>query len=138
MIVVDASVAVKWFLPEPGSDQAMSLLAGSDALIAPEIIRAEVVAAFTRRVRMKEISAADAKESTRLWLEALKDGVLQIGSTLEDLREAADFSLQLNHTLYDCHYLALARRTSSRFITADEKFARKAVTVYPGAEYLAQ
>jgi hypothetical protein len=34
-ITVDASVAVKWFIDEPGTDKAIRLLEGDDQLIAP-------------------------------------------------------------------------------------------------------
>jgi predicted nucleic acid-binding protein len=38
MIVVDASVAAKWFLPETGSEEATQLLSGANKLIAPDLI----------------------------------------------------------------------------------------------------
>lgn len=41
--VVDASVALKWFVSEQGVSQAAALLAGLDALIVPDLIVAEVV-----------------------------------------------------------------------------------------------
>lgn len=136
MTVVDASVAVKWFLPEPGSEQALKLLGAGQALIAPDLIRTDVPAAITRKVRMNGLDAADAKECVRLWLDALKDGVVQVNSSLEDLREGANLALQLHHNIYDCVYLALARRISARLVTADGKFFEKAITVYPALELL--
>ena len=50
-LVVDASVAMKWFVSEEGSTEAATLLAGLDALIAPDLIVAEVVNAAWRAVR---------------------------------------------------------------------------------------
>jgi predicted nucleic acid-binding protein len=137
VIVVDASVAVKWFLPEDGAPQAIELLRGREALLAPDLIRIEVASAVTKRHLRGEISAADAKETIQLWIEALKQGVLQLSANLEDLREAANLSLQLNHHIADCLYLAVARRTSSRLITADKIFAEKAASVFPGVDRLA-
>lgn len=136
MIVVDANVAIKWFIPEPGSEQALNLLRNREALIAPEIIRTEVAGAATRRVRRKDISDADARQVLALWLEALKEGVIQTAMPLEDLREAGNLSLQLNHGFADCLYLAFARRTSARLVTADEPFSKKALQVYPKVELL--
>lgn len=138
MIVVDACVAVKWFLPEEGSEQAMQLLAGQDALIAPDLIRVEVAAAITRRVRTGGISEQDAKETLRLWCQSLKEGILQTHSKIEDIEEGGRLSLQLKHPLYDCVYLAVARRTASRFVTADRRFFEKALSVHPAAEMLYQ
>ena len=41
-VVIDASVALKWFVEEQGTEQAAALLAGQDLLIAPDLIVAEV------------------------------------------------------------------------------------------------
>ena len=38
-VVVDASVAVKWLLEEPGSKAAAALLRGRRKLIAPDLLR---------------------------------------------------------------------------------------------------
>ena len=43
MFVVDASVALKWFLiDEPYSDESVRLLNGNIVLIAPEMVLVEV------------------------------------------------------------------------------------------------
>jgi predicted nucleic acid-binding protein len=49
MIVVDASVIVKWFIPEAGTEPAKALLAEADELIAPELARIEVASALIRK-----------------------------------------------------------------------------------------
>jgi len=41
-LVIDASVACKWFIAEPQSDSAEALLAGGEVLIAPDLIVPEV------------------------------------------------------------------------------------------------
>ena len=43
MLVVDCSVAVKWFLEEPGDREALALLRAGERLIAPELIIAELI-----------------------------------------------------------------------------------------------
>ncbi|MFP5404778.1 MAG: type II toxin-antitoxin system VapC family toxin [Gammaproteobacteria bacterium] len=55
MIVIDASVATKWFLPEADSEQAAALLQIGEKLFAPELIRIEVASAITRRARLGEL-----------------------------------------------------------------------------------
>jgi predicted nucleic acid-binding protein len=40
-VVVDASVTIKWFVPEPLSDEADRLLGGGDALFAPDLLLLE-------------------------------------------------------------------------------------------------
>ena len=54
-LVVDASVAVKWFLPEAQSDAARALLGSGHDLIAPELVYAELGIALVKRVRKGEI-----------------------------------------------------------------------------------
>ena len=56
MIVVDASVAVKWFIPEAGEEDAAQLLGGKKHLIAPAVIRLEVTGAIIRRYREGHLS----------------------------------------------------------------------------------
>jgi predicted nucleic acid-binding protein len=49
MIVVDASVIAKWFIPEVGAVPAHALLAAGDELVAPELARVEVASALIRK-----------------------------------------------------------------------------------------
>ena len=51
MLVVDASVALKWFIEEEGSAQAAALLATPELLVAPDLIVAEVCNAAWKAVR---------------------------------------------------------------------------------------
>ena len=41
-LVVDASVALKWYLVESGAESARQILADDDRLVAPELVVAEV------------------------------------------------------------------------------------------------
>ena len=41
-LVVDASVAAKWVLPEPQSDRAEELRLTGEPIIAPELVFAEI------------------------------------------------------------------------------------------------
>ena len=49
MIIVDASVIVKWFIPEVGNVAAKALLSAADELMAPELARVEVASALIRK-----------------------------------------------------------------------------------------
>ena len=40
--VIDASVAIKWYLPEPDDDKARLLLVGGHDLLAPDLMLIEV------------------------------------------------------------------------------------------------
>jgi hypothetical protein len=37
-LVIDASVALKWYLIEEGADQARQILADGETLVAPELV----------------------------------------------------------------------------------------------------
>jgi predicted nucleic acid-binding protein len=130
MIVVDASVAVKWLIPEAGSEQAIELLKG-DVLAAPDLIRIEVASAVTRRARVGEMEAAEAESLCESWLTWLGRGALTLFPTDPDLPDAVRFALAIRHPLADCLYLALAARWQTELLTADRRFFERARGAYP-------
>jgi predicted nucleic acid-binding protein len=137
MIIVDASVAVKWFLPEQRTDAAQAILLGSDKLMAPALIRVEVAAAITRKVRLGELLSQEAEAACYLWFRALSTAVVTLSPDQNDLPAAVALALQVRHPLQDCLYLALAVRNQSALITADPKFAERAAHAYAKVQLLA-
>ena len=126
MIVVDASVIVKWFSPEVGAVPAKALLAAADELIAPELARIEVASALIRKGLREELPDADVESTLRAWFRALSDGQIFLLPDSEDIEAAARLALDLWHPLPDCLYLAAAERLGVALITADRAFARRA------------
>jgi predicted nucleic acid-binding protein len=126
MIVVDASVIVKWFIPEVGAAPAKALLSAADELVAPELARIEVAAALIRKAIRHEISGADVERTLRAWFRAVADGQIFMLPNADDLEAAAKLALELQHRLPDCLYLAAAERLGAALITADRAFARRA------------
>jgi predicted nucleic acid-binding protein len=92
MTVVDANIAVKWFLEERGSKAAEALLSGPDKLIAPALIRVEVAAAITRKVRLGEIETKEAEEACRLWMGALSSGVPMLSPDEDNVENAIELA----------------------------------------------
>jgi predicted nucleic acid-binding protein len=88
MIVVDASVAVKWLLPEEGDLAAQELLTGGEILVSPSLIRVEVAAAVARKVRFDEIEVEDGDSAITLWFQSLSDGVITLMPDEADMRGA--------------------------------------------------
>jgi predicted nucleic acid-binding protein len=131
MIVVDASVAVKWFLPETGSEEVTLLLSGTNKLIAPDLIRVEVAAAITRRVRLGELPEDEAMPICDAWLKALSDGVVTLTAAQDDLTEAIKLAMEIKHPLQDCLYLAVAMRLKAVLVTSDPVFVKRCSTFYP-------
>ncbi len=126
MIVVDASVIVKWFVPEIGAISAKALLAAGDELIAPELARIEVASALIRKGLRDEVAAADVESTLRAWFRAVSEGQIFLLPNSEDIEAAARLALELRHPLPDCLYLAVAKRLDVALITADRAFARRA------------
>ena len=116
-LVVDASVAVKWFFDETGHAAARALLDGNETLIAPSIVLAEIANAAWKRCRRREVTRANAEEVARLMAGAFSRIV-----PIEQIAiPAARLSFDLNHPIYDCFYLALAARDRTPLVTADRR-----------------
>ena len=114
-LIVDASIAVKWFLQEEGSERARDL-AGDDDLHAPDLILAETFNAIWKRWRRGEATADQLSAA----LPALSRTLDLI--PLPDLVEAAaGLSQQQRHSFYDCVYLAAALASGLPLVTADER-----------------
>jgi predicted nucleic acid-binding protein len=119
--VVDASVAVKWFVPENGSEQADKLSGAGASLFAPKLILAEVANAFCKKVRRGLMTEADAHEH----LSALPRYFDLLLEGEPFLALALSLAIAFDHPVYDFVYLEIARRHQATLLTADERFARK-------------
>ena len=120
-LVIDASVACKWFFEEDLSAEARALAASRASFIAPDMILVECANAAWRRVLSREIPRAHGEEFLETlphWFESLvpADGLLET---------AFRMACTLSHPVYDCLYLALAERKETRLITADQPFVRR-------------
>lgn len=130
-VVVDASVAVKWFFPEAGSQGALRLLEGEPDLLAPDLIRAEVGNVLWKKWRRSEIEEQEAG----LILRDFKRLPLQICSS-EPLTEAAwELAHTLERSFYDSLYLALAILAECPLVTADAKLYN-ALQIHSARSYL--
>jgi predicted nucleic acid-binding protein len=130
MIVVDANVAAKWYLPELGSEAALELMDGASPLFAPDLIRLEVLAAITRCVRTGEAGPEETTARCGDWLRHLRVGAITLVPEGDLLDEALGLSLEIRHNLQDCLYLAAARRLDTELITADRTFQERASPLY--------
>ena len=132
MIVVDASIAAKWYLNEPGSDEAAALLTSTSVLIAPALVRIEVNGAILRRYREGLLSLERAKEACDLWEADLASGALRLVPDASLIVPARAIAFQIRHAIQDCLYLAAAVETgSTRLVTADPTFHGRAVSAFP-------
>lgn len=67
MVVIDASVAAKWFLIELDSQDALKILSSDMKLVGPTLAKYEVAGAFTRRAKDKQITVDDAESYMDRW-----------------------------------------------------------------------
>jgi predicted nucleic acid-binding protein len=120
--VVDASIAVKWFITETDSDAAARLLESERTLLAPELLYAEVANALWALARRGDIADADAREA----LDVLADAPIDVPMSMRQLMPAAArLARDLDHPVYDCFYLALAVQQQHPVVTADRRFHEK-------------
>ena len=130
MIVLDASVAAKWLLPEADQEHAQALLAGEAKLVAPSLIRMEVSAAIIRRLRLEQLSEPVARQACREWEQMLDAGLIHLIADNDLFAAATEFAFRTRHALQDCFYLAAAASLDVRLITADEKLAERGRKVH--------
>jgi predicted nucleic acid-binding protein len=121
MLVVDASVAVKWFIVEPGRPEAKRLLDAGDSLIAPELIVAEVVNVVWKRLMADAIEHSQAADVPRELPQLFTE--LCPLSTLA--QRALAIAAELRHPAYDCFYLALAEAKDAKLVTADRRLVQR-------------
>jgi predicted nucleic acid-binding protein len=121
-LIVDASVALKWFLAdEPHRAEAKAILDSREPLIAPDLIIAETCNAAWRGVRAGRMRQQQAEAMARS-LPGLLD-TLVAGPVLAE--RAIVIAGQLDHAVYDCFYLALAEAQDILLVTADTRFLSK-------------
>jgi predicted nucleic acid-binding protein len=116
--VVDASVAVKWYVPENYSAEAERLLNPAHDLHAPDLIVPEFGNILWKKIGRGELTMAQARRIVEAFI-ALPLFKRPASPLLEPALEGAVRSAQ---TVYDWTYLALAVALDCALVTADEKF----------------
>lgn len=125
ILVVDAGVAIKWFVREASHEEALRLLDHPDTLQAPDLLAAEVTNIAWKKSRIGEIGERQAVEIAR----TIRQGVPLLHPSALFNERALELAFALDHPIYDCLYLACAEIVDGTVITADGKFhgtARKA------------
>jgi len=116
-LIVDASVAVKWFSEELGSTEAEALLASDEDLLAPDLILAEIGNALWKKARRSLLDPRQAVEGT-----TNAPGYFDRLLPPEELAtRAIEIALAVRHPIYDCFYIALAQHENATLVTADER-----------------
>jgi len=123
-LVVDTSVALKFYLPEEGHEEAVRLLeaaeAGATELLAPGTILPEGHNAIAQQRRRGWLDEEDASGA---WERLLAAPVYTYA--VEDLVEcAAEIAHETGTIIYDTLFLALAEDAQTVMVTADGRLLR--------------
>jgi len=117
--VLDASIALSWYLPGQGSSYAEAIYrrlnAGADPGAAPLLWRTEIAAVLIRAARRGLLTDARAYAALSD-AEALPIALHDIRLGSGDLYRLAK---RYNLSVYDVHYFELARRLEAPLATAD-------------------
>jgi len=116
-VVIDASVVVKLFFEEEDSKAAEQCVAQAEELLAPDLVWVETANVIWKRQRRGDLTADAASDIARSIL-ALP---VVIHPAADLVPDALELAMQLDRTVYDCLYLALAVKTKSVMITGDKR-----------------
>ncbi len=131
-LVIDASVAAKWFLPdEPFSESAVELLrqttAGTADFIVPDLFFAECGNILWKAARRKRVSA----EKTLAAIQLIAQLQLATIPTVGLLETTLEIAINYGRTFYDSLYLAVSAKQQAVLVTADEKLANSVAAYLP-------
>jgi len=120
-LVIDASVLIKFFVPEILSESSGKLLdrveEGEVHLLAPDLIYSEVGNILWKKHRLKELTLSETDEITGAMLSL----PLQGEAIKPLLPLALSLAIAYRVTVYDATYLSLATIYETRLVTADRK-----------------
>jgi predicted nucleic acid-binding protein len=122
IVVVDASVAAKWFVAEKHSETAALLLTPEYELVSPDLILLEVGSVLLRSLRRREITPKDCHA-----IQAeLLPGALRLIPAAEHATAAFEIAHGFGGSIYDAAYLAIARLIDAPLVTDDAGLVRVA------------
>ncbi len=122
--VVDASVVIKWFSEEEGSDRALAVrsehIEGRRTLIAPDLLVYEIANALRFKPGFNPRSTARA-------LDDLFDMQVELMAPSKELvSRGSELAFKYSITTYDSCYLSLGELLGLEVITSDDKLYKSA------------
>jgi predicted nucleic acid-binding protein len=122
-IVIDASIALRWLLPDALSAACWKLfeqiVASQKQMTAPMLWQYEITSGLAKAVRFKSIRPEDANQ---LLDRSAALGIALIPADAEQSQRALVWSLRLQRaSAYDSYYLALAESLKCDLWTADRR-----------------
>jgi predicted nucleic acid-binding protein len=117
MIVVDASVVVHWLIPGIFTEAALRLLESERRFIAPDLLIAEVGNAIWKIHRQRLLTRDEANAA----IDSLAASPIALKPGPQLIQSAFLIAAELDRSVYDSLYLALAVAADAPFVTADRK-----------------
>ena len=138
--VIDASLAVKWFLNEANSELADALMLEKiGEITVPPLFGVEVMATLVREANIDKSNAPTMRDAIARLTSLLSDGSIKTQPQHPDqVAVAANVAIDLGHPLKDCIYLALAIELGCELVTCDARFAAKARGVWAQVRVLGE
>lgn len=122
-LVIDASVVIKFYVPEILSDIAEELLSraadGKLLFFAPDLIYPETGNILWKKQRRRELTHEEVEEI----VDAITTLPIRIESSKTVMSLAISIAVHSGITVYDAMYVAIARIYETQMITADKKLA---------------
>ncbi len=118
IVVVDASVLVKWFVNEDHTTEAEYLTDARFELHAPELLYPEFGNILWKKIRNNDVDDNVARSA----IQSLGSIHITLHSNARLLESAFVGAQQTGHSVYDWTYLSLAMALDCKFVTADRKF----------------
>lgn len=125
--VLDASAALRLITHDSAAGDCGNQLQDAALVLAPELMLTEVANALWKLQRAGALGGLDPQ----VLLADARDLVDQIEPDRTLQVEALALACHLKHPVYDCLYLALARREAARLLSADHRLLALAARVLP-------
>jgi predicted nucleic acid-binding protein len=117
-LVIDASVAIKWLIPEADSEFALAVLEQGFSLAAPDLLLSEIGNVLWRKSR----TGVFPPEAALRLLNEFQTLSIQLMPSARIAPIALGIAQRCDRSYYDSLYLALAETLEAPLITADQKF----------------
>jgi predicted nucleic acid-binding protein len=118
---VDASVAIIWFVEEQSRADAMAVLNCIADIAVADLFFAGFANVLWKKARKGEVGMQQAVRA----ISSVGQFLSEVVKSAHIIESAFSLAQNIDHSVYDCLYLACAESRGSRFVTADKHFFQK-------------
>jgi len=135
LFVVDASVAVAWFVPQEQTNEALDFEYNNSNLFAPYLILLEVSNALLKHVR----AGIMPENSYHEVIDTELPNTINYRDDFVSLMPGAS-AIAMNHggTIYDAYYIFFAQQLNASLVTADSEQTKVARRMGVATRFIAK